>query len=163
MIKRYVCDKCGDVVEENELLINKELVAYGDTFGYEEFIKDCSCGGSYKEGSLCCICESWHTDNDVYDDVCVKCLKDGITVENTLEYSDYVSSECPHSVPLNPFLAQIFTPQQIETLLKEELKKEKFERINGKIDIDEECKKFCLEDEWDFAEWLKEKQNLNHY
>ena len=50
----YICNRCGDVVDEIPTCTQTEEY-WGRTVSWEEE-DNCSCGGSYVEADECCLC-----------------------------------------------------------------------------------------------------------
>lgn len=97
----YICNRCGDIVEEIPTYTESAEI-WGSIHTWEEQ-ENCSCGGAYVEpdtckwcGEYCClesvdsklisefedIPEEWIADSDYADedpyDMCEECLKEAI-------------------------------------------------------------------------------------
>lgn len=104
----YICNRCGDVVDEIPTCTQTEEY-WGRMVSWEEE-DNCSCGGSYVEADECCLCgdyccfesvdeklisefedipEEWVANSDYADidlySMCDNCLKEAINV-----YKEYL-------------------------------------------------------------------------
>lgn len=150
----YICDRCGDLCEEDDLPTYTEDFGYDTGVGWrsclQTFVDNCSCGGEYVEATKCCICDEYFYDEDGYG-ACENCLSENATFENAL----LIGEEETDAVEINGFLSRSFTREQIEEILKREL--EQARNLHNTI-IDKDAKGYCLEDASWFAEWVKEHQ-----
>lgn len=150
----YVCNRCGELCEEDDLPTYTEDFGYDTGVGWrscpQTFVDNCSCGGEFVEADKCCVCDEYFYDED-NNGACDFCLNENATYENALLIGD----ENKDTIELNGYLLHSFTKEQIEEILKRELEQA---RKLDKAKIDKEAKDYCHEDKSWFAEWLEEHQ-----
>ena len=83
----YRCCDCGNLFEEGEQATWEERHGL-DSPPYEKFIGCPVCNGDYEEVHQCKECGSWHTDDELYDGLCEKCLRDTINYDTFFEYCE---------------------------------------------------------------------------
>lgn len=147
-----ICEDCGAVVDESELVTTRSYVS--DYMGgcYETYT-ECSCGGSVVDAKQCEMCGEYFREDELHDGICDECLKDEATVDNAIKCGKDGSARADVSV--NGFLAMLFTSEKIDEILIREV-----ERLVGKSDenakhIIDVAEAWCLEDKSYFAEWLQ--------
>ena len=88
-IMMYRCYECGNLFEEGEQAVWYEN--YGECHGVtsmEQFRGCPICHGDYEEVNQCKKCGSWHTDDELYDGWCEKCLRESINYDTFFEYCE---------------------------------------------------------------------------
>ena len=75
----YKCSNCGEIFEEPNYI--KE--DWGETFSVCPY-----CNGDYDEVKQCNNCDEWHTDDELYDGWCEKCLRETINYDTFFEYCE---------------------------------------------------------------------------
>lgn len=148
-----ICDKCGELVDENELETVHDRDYVNNGLGMEcvrddEFYKECNCGGDWVEATECRICGKWFND-ELYIKVCEECLEDNATFENALKVGN--EEECQQEIKINGYLAREYSKDQIESLLLRDL--EESLRLNCNLSYRE----FLLDDKDYFADYLIKK------
>ena len=83
----YRCKDCGNLFEEGEQAVWEETHGL-DSPPYEKFSGCPVCKGDYEEVHQCKECGDWHTDDELYDGWCEKCLRDTINYDTFLEYCE---------------------------------------------------------------------------
>lgn len=144
----FKCLKCGHIFEEGE---EKTYIEnYGEPGGkpYLQWFGCCPlCGGEYEETKQCVVCGSEHLKDELYFcDVCENC-KDDIKFEYKYrpDLCYKLAEKGKRSVSINPFLADMFTEEQInEILFKELISSSSFMPVN--------CEAFIEADEYWFIE-----------
>ena len=84
----YRCCDCGNLFEEGEQAVWEETHGL-DSPPYEKFSGCPVCKGDYEEVHQCKKCGDWHTDDELYEGWCEKCLRESIDYETFFEYSRY--------------------------------------------------------------------------
>lgn len=92
----------------------------------------------------CALCGELHAEEYLIEGVCEKCLEKKVAMETAMTYGMYRKS----CVELNGLLAYAFTASEIEEILTAVLK-------SVGPWADHYVKDFCMDDKYDFAEWLK--------
>ena len=72
----YICDRCGELVDDDEIKTYKEHYPYGETCAEQDFISDCSCGGDFVEAEICELCGEYAPKDDISDGLCEKCREE---------------------------------------------------------------------------------------
>ena len=83
----YRCCECGNLFEEGEQAVWEETHGL-DSPPYEKFSGCPVCKGDYEEVHQCKGCGDWHTENELYDGWCEKCLRDTINYDTFFEYCE---------------------------------------------------------------------------
>lgn len=144
----YVCDRCGELREGDD------LPAYTEDFGYDTgvgwcscpqtMVGNCSCGGQFIKAGTCDVCKNYFDDS--YNSVCETCKEENATFENALKFGD----EDKGSVEINGLLLQMFSTNEIEEILKRELNQSLDIK---KSDYNNTAKKYLMESEY-YEDWL---------
>ena len=101
-----VCNRCGTLVEDNELGYVTEM------HGERHRNTVCRCGGEFIPATQCKLCGTWF-DNTELHGVCEGCLEEYETVETAIEIGSY-STEMRE---INGFFADILTTEMINDIL----------------------------------------------
>ena len=83
----YKCTECGNLFEEGEQATWEETHGL-DSPPYEKFSGCPVCKGGYEEVYQCEECGDWHTEDELYDGWCEKCLRDTIKYDTFFEYCE---------------------------------------------------------------------------
>ena len=83
----YRCENCGHLFEEGEQAVWEEKHGL-DTPPYEQWSGCPICKGGYEEVHQCKECGDWHTENELYDGWCEKCLRETINYDTFFEYCE---------------------------------------------------------------------------
>lgn len=147
----YICERCGEVVEE----IPTGYDCHGRTsLGMElseEVDRPCRCGGEFVEAEECKCCGEWFNPNDPYvsnphSEVCEECFDTYNSVSDALgfgaEYTDTIDG-------INGFVAKALSVEQINKILTRWVE-ENF------VDACAEVKKYLKENKSDFGDFLVE-------
>lgn len=122
----YICDRCETTCSEDELPKFTEDYGYDTGVGWmscpQEFVEDCSCGGSWEEATECKGCGEYFL-NEHYIDYCESCIDKEATFENAMIFGDEEDSKV--TVEINGYLAHEYTAEQIETLMRRDLEQSK--------------------------------------
>ena len=170
----YRCTECGNLFEEGEQATWEERHGL-DSPPYEKWSGCPVCKGSYEEVHQCKECGDWHSEDELYDGWCEKCLRETINYDTFFEYCEankdeqYLESfvmfylmggmDCPKFISFDFHLLMIDTykarVEAIKAAITEEYRK--------CIDILPDCVRFIMDDDGssgreNYAEWLN---NLN--
>ena len=119
----YKCCSCGHLFEEGEQAVWEERHGL-DTPPYEKWSGCPICRDGYEEVNQCKKCGSWHTEDELTNGLCDECLND-IAMEYKYDiakcYALSKKSGETHQVEVDSFLADMFTPEQINDVLYREL------------------------------------------
>lgn len=154
----YICNRCGNVCEENEMRTYREDYGFDTELGHRQIFVNCidyscDCGGEYVEASYCPICGNYFCDDFDLDTICRNCLEENATLENAIEIGETETL----SLRLNGFLATFFSGEQIENILKKEIMQLAQSGGDCLAEINQKAKDYCLEDCIWFSEWIEKK------
>ena len=85
----YRCENCGNLFEEGEQAVwyENQGECHGVT-AMERFSGCPVCKGDYEEVHQCKECGDWHTEDELYDGWCEKCLRETINYDTFFEYCE---------------------------------------------------------------------------
>ena len=170
----YRCCNCGHLFEEGEQAVWHEN--YGAEIGGETFDGCPLCRGDYEEVHQCKECGDWHTDDELYDGWCEKCLRETINYDTFFEYCEankdeqyldiFVMSEllggmdCPKNVSYEFHQLMIDEYQHRANLVRQ------YEKMFGKKAPDDflpACILFIMDDDGsigreNYADWLNKRE-----
>ncbi len=152
---KFICNDCGKVLDEDELIISEDKVSdyAGGTY---ERSATCTCGGSCKEASRCIGCGEYFPDEELSGGYCIDCLKESATVNNAIGCGNEEKSE----IKINGFLAYLFSEKEIEEILKVALDKKINESDANAMKAMDEAQDFCMDDACWFAGWLDSQKQV---
>ena len=115
----FKCVNCG--AELDKLKTGYEQI--GEAWGkpiYSYWENDICpvCGDQMEEAVQCKSCGCYYTEDEITAgyNICKKCLNDMMTVRNSIDYGK--DSDKWESVNINPFLAYIYTSEEINRILE---------------------------------------------
>ena len=164
----YKCSNCGEVFEEP----NSIKEDWGETFSVCPY-----CNGDYDEVKQCDHCDEWHTEDELYDGWCEKCLRETINYDTFFEYCEankdeqyldiFVMSEllggmdCPNNVSYE------FHELMVDTYKErvEQIKRDKAMFGKTYAEIIDACIRFIMDDDGsigreNYADWLNSKKEV---
>ena len=83
----FKCCDCGHLFEEGEQAVTYETHGFHQP-PYEEIHSCPVCGGDFEEVHQCKECGDWHTDDELYEGWCEKCLRETINYDTFFEYCE---------------------------------------------------------------------------
>ena len=83
----YRCESCGNLFEEGEQAVWEERHGL-DSPPYEKWSGCPICKGDYEEVHQCKECGDWHSDDELYEGWCEKCLRESIKYDTFFEYCE---------------------------------------------------------------------------
>jgi hypothetical protein len=123
----YKCYDCGHVFEEGE------QVHTGDGWN-EPILEVCPvCRGSFDEAKICSRCGCQFLEDELTEVFCDDCIQEIIEEYSFNHITELylMASDEKEEVELNPFIASMFSPSQInELLLRELIKSDKMKNVD---------------------------------
>jgi hypothetical protein len=171
----YKCENCGHLFEEGEQAVWEETHGFTSP-PYEKWDGCPLCKGGYEEVHQCQECEKWHTEDELYEGWCEKCLRETINYDTFFEYCEankdeqyldiFVMSEllggmdCPKNVSYD------FHQLMIDVYKKEVESIKFYEKQFGHKpsgDFLSACIRFIMDDDGEigrenYADWLNKKE-----
>jgi hypothetical protein len=133
----YRCLDCGHLFESGEEGCSKEY--RGEHFGqdcYEKMSCCPLCGGDFDEAKPCKICGFYELEEELtLNHVCNKCID---SYKYDIDSCYDIGKNENQDIELNLFLSIMFSKDDIENILLNELKKQKFVDCSRFIDSDRE-------------------------
>mgnify|MGYP002514325182 CR=1 FL=1 len=136
----WMCIHCGHEFDEPHQEYDK---------GTGRYDYDCpNCGSEdIEEALICDECGAVKSADEIVNGMCADCIN--IAAEDMRQAYEY-GADRTEVIELNGVLAMAFSKVQIEAILTNYLMN------NG--DFAAECKKFALDDKFDFTDWLAERR-----
>ena len=170
----YRCCECGNLFEEGEQAVWEETHGL-DSPPYEKWSGCPVCKGDYEEVHQCKECGDWHTDDELYDGWCEKCLRETINYDTFFEYCEanrddqyldiFVMSELLGGMDCQKNVSFDFHQLMIDTYKSriEEIKYAITESYRKCIDILPACIRFIMDDDGysgreNYADWLNNRE-----
>ena len=165
----YKCTECGKLYEEGEQEVWEETHGL-DSPPYEKWSGCPLCKGDYEEVHQCKGCGDWRTNDELYDGLCEKCLRETINYDTFFEYCEankdeqYLDTfvmcyllycdEVPKypSVKFHQLMVETYKIRVVNTKL-----------LGARFDFLDKCIRFVMDDDGssgreNYAYWLN-----NHY
>ena len=167
----FKCCECGHLFEEGEQAVWEEKHGFIDG-PFEKWSGCPLCKSDYEEVHQCKECEDWHTENELYDGWCEKCLRETINYDTFFEYCEANKDEQYLDIfVMSELLGGMDCPKWISVefhqLIIEEYKKrvewaKEYKEIDGFIDT---CIRFIMDDDGsigreNYADWLNSKKEV---
>ena len=166
----YRCCECGNLFEEGEQAVWEEHHGL-DSPPYEKWSGCPVCKGDYEEVHQCKECGDWHSDDELYDGWCEKCLRETINYDTFFEYceanrdeqyldifmmSDFLCMDCPDNVSPEFHLLMVETYKRKVADAK---------LLRGKFDFLSHCVRFIMDDDGEsgrenYADWLNNRKEV---
>ena len=170
----YKCCDCGHLFEEGEQAVWEERHGL-DTPPYEQWSGCPICNAGYEEVHQCKECDEWHTENELYDGWCEKCLRETINYDTFFEYCEankdeqyldtFVMCEILNCEYVPKISSNEFHQLMCRTYWERvsEIKREK--KVFGKTfsEIIDACVRFIMDDDGsigieNYADWLNKRE-----
>ena len=167
----FRCCECGNLFEEGEQAVWEERHGL-DSPPYETMSGCPVCKGDYEEVHQCEECGDWHTEDELYDGLCERCLRETINYDTFFEYCE--ANEDAHYLDifvLSELLGGMKCPDNISPEFHR-LMSETYKRrvVNAKLlgeksGFLEKCIRFIMDDDGysgreDYAEWLNNRKDV---
>ena len=166
----YRCENCGNLFEEGEQAVWEETHGL-DSPPYEKLSGCPVCRGDYEEVYQCKECGDWHSEDELYDGWCEKCLRETINYDTFFEYceanrdeqyldifmmSDFLCMDCPDNVSPEFHLLMVETYKRKVADAK---------LLRGKFDFLSHCVRFIMDDDGEsgrenYADWLNNRKEV---
>ena len=171
----YRCCECGNLFEEGEQAVWEERHGLGSP-PYEKWSGCPVCKGGYEEVYQCDSCGDWHSEDELYDGWCEKCLRETINYDTFLEYCEanideqyldtFVMCEILNCEYVPKYSSDEFHELMIDTYKKNVAKSEEYERILCRKEADcllDMCIRFIMDDDGhsgreNYADWLNKRE-----
>ena len=167
----YRCENCGNLFEEGEQAVwyENQGECHGVT-AMERFSGCPLCHGDYEEVHQCKECGDWHTEDELYDGWCEKCLRESITYDTFFEYCEankdwqyldiFMMSELLGGMDCPRNISTEFHQLMIETY-KRRVSNAKL--LGERFDFLDKCIRFVMDDDGysgreNYAEWLNNRK-----
>ena len=164
----YKCSNCGEVFEES----NSIKEDWGETFSVCPY-----CNDDYDEVKQCDHCDEWHTEDELYDGWCEKCLRETINYDTFFEYCEankdeqyldtFVMCEILNCEYVPKFSSYEFHELMVDVYKKrvDDIKSAMTASYKAVIDILPACIRFIMDDDGsigreNYAGWLNSKKEV---
>ena len=167
----FMCCECGHLFEDGEQAIWYEN--QGECHGriaMEKFGGCPICKGDYEEVRQCKECDEWHTEDELYEGWCEKCLRETINYDTFFEYCEANKDEQYLDIfVMSELLGGMDCPKNVSwdfhCLMGETYKKE-IERAKASpelFDFLPACIRFIMDDDGsigreNYADWLNKRE-----
>ena len=170
----FRCCECGNLFEEGEQAVWEETHGL-DSPPYEKWSGCPACNGDYEEVHQCKKCGDWHSEDDLYEGWCEKCLRESINYDTFFEYCEankddnYLDTfvmcyllNCDE-VPKYPSLD--FHQLMIETYKRSAADAKSLKPYLGDFDFLADCIRFIMDDDGsigreNYADWLNKRKEV---
>ena len=171
----YKCCECGHLFEDGEQAVWEETHGL-DCGPYEKWDGCPICNGGYEEVHQCKECGEWHTEDELYDGWCEKCLRETINYDTFFEYcmandgenylEIFVLSEFMGGMDCPKFISYDFHQLMIAEYKHRAELVCSYEKMFGRKSPDDflpACIRFIMDDDGEigrdnYADWLNKKE-----
>ena len=170
----YRCCECGHLFEEGEQAVwyENQGECHGVT-AMERFSGCPICKGDYEEAHQCQECGDWHSEDELYEGWCEKCLRETINYDTFFEYCEankdeqyldtfvmYYILNCEY-VP--KYSSDEFHDLMIETYKRSAADAKSLRPYLDVFDFLENCIRFIMDDDGsigkeNYADWLNKRE-----
>ena len=175
----YKCTECGHLFEEGEQATWEETHGL-DSPPYEKWSGCPVCKGDYEEVYQCDSCGDWHTEDELYDGFCEKCLRETINYDTFFEYCEankyeqYLDTFVMYYILNCEYVPKIssheFHELMVETYNKRVRLSEEYTIVFGLKAVDcllDSCIRFIMDDDGysgreSYAYWLNKREVKNN-
>ena len=164
----YRCENCGNLFEEGE------QARWTEEHG-EKWDGCPLCRGGYEEVHQCKECGDWHTENELYDGWCEKCLRETINYDTFFEYCEankdeqYLDTFVMCEILNCEYVPKISSDEFHQLMCRtywervSEIKREKKVFRKTFSEIIDACIRFIMEDDGsigreNYADWLNKRE-----
>ena len=167
----YRCESCGNLFEEGEQAVwyENQGECHGVT-AMERFSGCPICHEDYEEVHQCKECGDWHSEDELYDGWCEKCLRESINYDTFFEYCEANKDEQYLDIfVLSELLGGMNCPDNISSefhqLIVETYKRRVADAklLKGHFDFLADCIRFVMDDDGsigreNYADWLNKRE-----
>ena len=104
----------------------------------------------HEDQEQCVLCGNW--EDIIVNEVCDDCLEKNTTLRNAIKFGE----ENKVNVEINGFIANVYSADEINRILKRNLEEDKTQTFEIK-QVLKEAENYCLKDKYDFSEFLKKE------
>ena len=166
------CSNCGEVFEMPKVVVETHGFTGG---GVETFYVCPYCNGDYDEVKQCDHCDDWHTDDELYDGWCEKCLRETINYDTFFEYCEankdeqyldtFVMCEILNCEYVPKYSSYEFHELMVDVYKKrvDDIKSAMTASYKAVIDILPACIRLIMDDDGsigreNYADWLNKRE-----
>ena len=170
----YRCENCGNLFEEGEQAVWEERHGL-DSPPYETMSGCPVCKGDYEEVHQCKDCGDWHSDDELYEGWCEKCLRESINYDTFFEYCEankdeqyldiFVMSELLGGMDCPKNVSYEFHELMVDTYRDRVKQIKRDKAMFGKTydEIIDACIRFIMDDDGsigreNYADWLNNRK-----
>ena len=171
----FRCESCGHLFEDGEQATWEERHGL-DSPPYEKFSGCPVCKGDYEEVYQCKECGDWHTEDELYDGWCEKCLRESINYDTFFEYCEankdeqYLDTFVMYYIFNCEYVPKISSHEFHELMVKTYNKRARLSKeytmVFGRKAVDcllYSCIRFIMDDDGDsgrenYADWLNKRE-----
>ena len=165
----YKCTECGNLFEEGEQVTWEEHHGL-DSPLYEKWNGCPVCKGGYEEVYQCDQCGDWHTEDELYDGWCEKCLRETINYDTFFEYCEANKDENYLDMFVMQYLLNCDDVPKYPSFEFHQLMAETYKRrvadaklLKGRFDFLADCVRFIMDDDGysgreNYAYWLNNRK-----
>lgn len=169
----YKCTECGHLFEEGEQAVwyENQGECHGVT-AMERFSGCPVCKGDYEEVYQCEACGDWHTEDELYDSWCEKCLRETINYDTFFEYCEANIDEQYLDTFVMCYLLYCDEIPKYPSVEFHQLMVETYKRrvadaklLGGGFDFLADCVRFVMDDDGysgreNYADWLNNRKEV---
>ena len=165
----FRCCECGNLFEDGEQAVWEETHGL-DSPPYEKWSGCPICKGDYEEVHQCEECGDWHTDDELYDGWCEKCLRETINYDTFFEDCEANKDEQYLDIfVMSELLGGMDCPKNVSWdfhCLMGKVYKEEVDRAKASPELFcflDVCKRFIMDDDGsngreNYADWLNNRK-----
>lgn len=170
-IMMYRCCECGNLFEEGEQAVWYENQGeYHGVTVWERFSGCPVCKGDYEEVHQCKECCEWHTEDELYDGWCEKCLRETINYDTFFEYCEANKGENYLDTFVMCYLLNCDEVPKYPSWDFHQLMAETYKRrvantklLGEKFGFLEDCIRFVMDDDGsigreNYADWMNKRE-----
>ena len=170
----YRCCECGHLFEDGEQAVwyENQGECHGVT-AMERFSGCPLCHGDYEEVYQCKECGDWHSEDELYDGWCEKCLRESINYDTFFEYCEankdeqyldiFVMADLLGGMDCPDNISPEFHQLMIETYKRSAADAKSLKPYLGDFDFLADCIRFIMDDDGEsgrenYADWLNNRK-----
>ena len=169
----YRCVNCGNLFEEGEQAVwyENQGECHGVT-AMERFSGCPLCHDDYEEVHQCKECGEWHSEDELYEGWCEKCLRETINYDTFFEYCEankdeqYLDTFVMYYI-LNCEYVPKYSSDEFHELMIETYKRSvaDVKLFDGRFGFLEDCVRFVMDDDGysgreNYADWLNNRKDV---
>ena len=172
----YKCTECGHLFEEGEQAVwyENQGECHGVT-AMERFSGCPLCHEDYEEVYQCEQCGDWHSEDELYNGWCEKCLRESINYDTLFEYCEankednyldtFVMCYLLNCDEVPKYPSWEFHQLMIETYKRSAADAKSLKPYLGDFDFLADCIRFIMDDDGsigreNYADWLNKRKEV---